>query len=199
MSSGREPTSPARDVPITLGTDDTSELVTAGLGAMLDRHRDRVTFVPFDPSAVPDVILTDPYAGTGGDVRVRDLVGLGTGRVVVFSWSLDPLHVRRALAAGAAAYLPKTLSAEELVAAIEAVHRDAPEVGLPVPLELPADLTTREAEVLALVCRGLSNDEIATQLYLSINSIKTYIRQVYRKTGMSRRAQLVAWGLHRGF
>ncbi|MGZ4466593.1 MAG: response regulator transcription factor, partial [Nocardioides sp.] len=121
------------------------------------------------------------------------------GRVVVFSWSLDPLHVRRALAAGAAAYLPKTLSAEELVAAIEAVHRDAPEVGLPVPLELPADLTTREAEVLALVCRGLSNDEIATQLYLSINSIKTYIRQVYRKTGMSRRAQLVAWGLHRGF
>jgi DNA-binding CsgD family transcriptional regulator len=62
-----------------------------------------------------------------------------------------------------------------------------------------AGLSTREAEVLELICRGMSNLEIADQLFVSVNSVKTYVRQIYQKIGVSRRAQAVAWGLAQGF
>ena len=62
-----------------------------------------------------------------------------------------------------------------------------------------ADLSTREAEVLDLICRGMSNLEIADQLFVSVNSVKTYVRQIYQKIGVARRAQAVAWGLAHGF
>ena len=60
-------------------------------------------------------------------------------------------------------------------------------------------LTAREAEVLALITQGLSNQEIADRTYLTINSVKTYIRTAYRKIGVTRRAQAVGWGMRHGF
>ena len=60
-------------------------------------------------------------------------------------------------------------------------------------------LTARESEVLVLITQGLSNQEIAERCYLSINSVKTYIRTAYRKLGVNRRAQAVAWGIRNGF
>ncbi len=59
-------------------------------------------------------------------------------------------------------------------------------------------LTPREEQILVLVTAGLTNSEIAEHLVLSINSIKTYVRQAYRKIGATRRAQAVAWGLQHG-
>ena len=56
-----------------------------------------------------------------------------------------------------------------------------------------ARLTNREMTVLELVGTGLSNRDIAERLYLSINSVKTYIRSAYRKIGVSRRAEAVLW------
>ena len=60
-------------------------------------------------------------------------------------------------------------------------------------------LTVREAEIIALITQGLSNQEIAERSYLSINSVKTYIRTAYRKIGVERRAQAVLWGIKHGF
>ena len=60
-------------------------------------------------------------------------------------------------------------------------------------------LSSRESEVLALITQGLSNQEIAERTYLSINSVKTYIRTAYRKIEVTRRAQAVAWGMRHGF
>ena len=60
-------------------------------------------------------------------------------------------------------------------------------------------LSPRESSVLALVTRGFSNQEIADKLYLSINSVKTYIRSAYRKVGVTSRAQAVAWAIQHGF
>ena len=60
-------------------------------------------------------------------------------------------------------------------------------------------LSQRESEVLVLIGRGLSNQEIAEQLYVSVNSVKTYIRQVYAKTGATRRTQAVAWAHEHGW
>lgn len=60
-------------------------------------------------------------------------------------------------------------------------------------------MTSREAEVLALIAQGLSNDEIAKRAYVSINSVKSYIRTAYRKIGVQRRSQAVLWALEHGF
>ena len=60
-------------------------------------------------------------------------------------------------------------------------------------------LTRRESQVISLITRGMSNAEIAEATYLSINSVKTYIRSTYRKIDVSRRAQAVVWGMKNGF
>jgi len=60
-------------------------------------------------------------------------------------------------------------------------------------------LREREARVLRLVAQGLSNDEIARQDFLSINSVKTYIRTGYRKIGATNRTQAVVWAMRHGF
>ena len=59
-------------------------------------------------------------------------------------------------------------------------------------------LTPREQEVLTLITQGLTNQEIADLAYLSINSVKTYVRSAYRKIGVTRRSQAVSWGLRAG-
>ena len=60
-------------------------------------------------------------------------------------------------------------------------------------------MSPREAEVLALITQGLSNQEIANRVYLSINSIKTYIRSAYRKIGITKRTEAAIWGIDNGF
>ena len=62
-----------------------------------------------------------------------------------------------------------------------------------------AGLTPREAEILALITQGLSNQEIAKRAFLSINSVKTYIRTAYRKINVTSRSQAVLWGVDNGF
>jgi NarL family two-component system response regulator LiaR len=59
-------------------------------------------------------------------------------------------------------------------------------------------LSARETDVIALVSQGLSNQEISAELFLGINTIKTYIRTAYRKMGVKSRSQAVLWGLERG-
>ena len=85
---------------------------------------------------------------------------------------------------------------------VEAVLR-----GEPVPAHDGPDedvqvfpgLSQRESEVLVLIGRGLSNQEIADRIYVSVNSVKTYIRQIYAKTGATRRTQAVAWAHEHGW
>jgi DNA-binding CsgD family transcriptional regulator len=56
-------------------------------------------------------------------------------------------------------------------------------------------LTDREASILALIASGMSNQDIATHLYLSVNSIKTYIRTAYRRIGARSRSEALLWAL----
>lgn len=62
------------------------------------------------------------------------------------------------------------------------------------PATLPA-LSTREREVLLLVASGCSNQEIAHALFVSVNTVKTYLRTTYRKLGVTRRSQAVLWAV----
>jgi len=145
----------------------------------------------------------------GDGIDLEDLVRGSNAKVVIFSWNLQPGLVDAAIARGARGYLSKALSAEDLVKGIEAVAQGE------IVRELrPLDdqlldrgawpgrthgLTQREAEVLALITQGLTNQEIADRAYISINSVKTYIRTAYRKIGVTRRSQAVSWGMRHGF
>lgn len=207
-SSGSRP--PAR--PVRLGVLDEAELVTHGLRGMLRAHGDRVALEVLTGPATGDVdrvdvVLCDPFS----DLRPDDasslarLADLQHSRVIVFTWNTTPSGIRRALEAGAHGYLAKTVTSEELVAAVEAAHRGEPLPGgallagaAPSAYAFPG-LSARESEVLALICRGLSNLEIAQELFVSVNSVKTYIRQVYQKAGVSRRTQAVAWAHRHGY
>ncbi|MCL8025561.1 helix-turn-helix transcriptional regulator [Nocardioides bruguierae] len=75
---------------------------------------------------------------------------------------------------------------------------DEARVGQPAWPAQEHGLSAREAEVIALVTRGMANIEIARACYLSINSVKTYVRTAYKKMGVHSRAQAVLWGLAHG-
>ena len=152
----------------------------------------------------PDVILYDTFGRLPDvDEKLRMIVGANDARVIVHSWDDYPEEAARRQ--GAAGYLSKSLGADELVAAIVAIHDGRPvpdgartgtgDAGEPV-LTWPGQvdgLTQRESEMLSFITRGLTNDQIARRAYLSINTVKTYIRAAYRKIGVTNRAQAVAW------
>ena len=188
------------------------EIVVQGLGRLLEPYRDRIHLIEFD-SRLPvardvDVVLYDTFAQDQGDPAAirRVLEAESVGKVVVYSWNTGGEIVESAITRGAAGYLSKGMSADELVDAIERVHR-----GEQVKDRTPthedtgdwpgreAGLSAREAEVLALITQGLTNDDIARRTYLSINSVKSYIRSAYRKIGVTRRPQAVLWGVRHGF
>jgi two-component system, NarL family, response regulator LiaR len=205
-------TADGRPVRVALVND--YELVVVGVAALLEPFRHRVEVVEID-SNLPvlhdvDVILYDTFGQVQGrGVDVDSLVDGSAAKVVIYSWNLHGLLVDDSLEAGAAGYLSKGIEAEELVDAIERIH--AGETLLPtgggtaIPRPESAwpgkehGLTAREAEIIALITQGLSNQEIAERSYLSINSVKTYIRTAYRKIGVERRAQAVLWGIKHGF
>ncbi len=66
-----------------------------------------------------------------------------------------------------------------------------------VPMDLkkrPGDLTDREVEILAMICKGSNNNEIADHLYISTNTVKTHIYNIYRKINVPNRMQAALWG-----
>ena len=107
-------------------------------------------------------------------------------------------------------FLDKRLTAEELADALERIHRgESGVVSADYPPSVDFDLgewpgrehglSAREAEVIALITQGLSNEEIADRTYMSINTVKTYIRTAYRKIGVDNRTRAVLWGVDNGF
>ncbi len=156
----------------------------------------------------PDVMILDLRMPDLGGLAVLDKLRTSRPeiRIIVMTASEQASTLLDAIAAGAAGYLSKSLSAGELVARLVAIHDSERPAG-------PADqeeathtwpgqsmgLSEREAEMLTFIVRGLTNEDIAARAYLSINTVKTYIRTAYRKIGVTSRSQAVAWGFRNGF
>lgn len=205
---------PAR-APITVALVDDYDVVVKGVANMLDPYRDRIVVAELD-STMPvednvDIVLYDSFAQPESDhEEIAVLVANPRARrVVVYTWNFHPDLIDSARQHGAHGYLSKTMPARELVAALEAVHsgeivisdpaartRSAPGTDWPGRSE---GLTDREAEILALITQGKSNADVARLTYLSPNTVKSYIRTLYRKIGVGSRTQAVLWGMQHGF
>jgi DNA-binding NarL/FixJ family response regulator len=153
----------------------------------------------------PDVMLLDlRLPGTSGfDVLTRLRREFPDARVVVLSNYQGSEDVYRAVRSGAAGYLTKDASGQELIDAITTVHRDfryLPRTALDRLAERTsaADLTPRETEVLTCITQGRSNREIAEQLHISEKTVRIHVSAVLEKMGARDRTQATIFALQRG-
>lgn len=199
-------------VPITLALVNDYPVVTQGIARMLEDF-DRLEVVELvageNPSRVVDLVLYDAFAarGRGRYDVMRLLEDERNRKLAVYTWHVAEAQVQQALDLGIDGYLSKELGADELADALIRIHQGE-RVVEPKPMSenieivdwpgRSAELSPREAEVVALITQGATNDEIARTCYLSINSVKSYIRSAYRKMGVERRSQAVLWGVQNG-
>ena len=155
----------------------------------------------------PDLVLMDvSMPGLGGLEATRRLVAGHPGaNVVMLTAQEDRDHVAAAVTAGARGYLVKDVSREELCAAVAGAlaGRDLVEPSLRRALverreDKGAQLTERELQVLTGMSQGKSNAQIGRELFLSEDTVKTHARRLFRKMGVTDRAQAVASGFRRG-
>ncbi len=155
----------------------------------------------------PDVVLMDlVMPGMGGVAATRAIrEKRPQTRVIALTNFGDQEHVREAIKAGAIGYLLKDASGEELVAAIRnavagraTLASEAAQALVEVtagPRPPGEDLTRREREVLALLVKGLSNEEIAGRLVIMASTVKYHVSNILSKLGAGTRTEAVAIAL----
>jgi DNA-binding NarL/FixJ family response regulator len=206
---------------------DDQDLVRGGLRLILDAEDDvRVVGEAADGAAGrrlvedtdPDVVLMDVrMPGEDGIAATRALVERGArARVLMLTtFDLDE-YVYDALAAGAAGFLLKDMAGEDIVAAVRQAARGTDSLLAPAltrrlverfarsrPMSadvrrLADSLTPREADVLRLVARGMSNQEVARALFIGETTVKTHLARLFVKLGVRDRVQAVVFAYESG-
>jgi DNA-binding NarL/FixJ family response regulator len=200
---------------------DSQELIRLGVRAMLEGTRVKIVGEASDAKSMltlakkhkPAVVVLD-VAIPGGDAF--ELAGTLSkslpGTALVFMTAHDnPTYMARARAVGAMNCLLKSVSQKELVTAIEHAAAGKPASGAAPFAKIAASmeprdtraardsgLTPRESQVLSHVAFGLSNDEIARSLEISIETVKEHIQNVLRKLAVSDRTQAAVWAVQSG-
>ncbi|TPG67103.1 response regulator [Hymenobacter nivis] len=204
---------------------DDHPALTRGLAALFNQEPDLavhgqfatggalLAFLEGAPALPADVLLLDlhlppPHDGLDLLPRLRrQWPGL---RVLVFSSAISPGLVAQARAAGAQGFLDKSAEAPDLLAAIRAVHagqqvfpaRPGPRAAAPQPaaeaLLRLHQLSTREREIIGLVCAGLPSRAIAARLSLAEATVATHRRNLMQKLGLHGVAELVRFAHEHG-
>ena len=214
--------------PIGVLIADDQPMVRAGLRMILELEpdidivgeaADGNEAVAVAAATEPDVILMDVrMPNLDGLEATRRIVGSredGPRVLILTTFDLD-VYVYEALASGASGFVLKDIEPEKLVDAIRVIAngdallspavtrklieefvRRPPEVVRPSPRELE-QLTAREAEIMALVARGLSNAEIAAQAFVSEPTVKTHVARILMKLGLRDRVQVVVYAYEHG-
>jgi DNA-binding NarL/FixJ family response regulator len=204
---------------------DDQALVRSGLRALLEARGVDVlgeaehgrTAVETTRALRPDVLVMDIRMPVmDGISATREVVAarLSTRVLVLTTYDLDE-YVYEALRAGAAGFLLKASPPDRLVDAIhviadgdslvapsltqrliaEYVRRPPPSAGIPDSLR---ELTEREREVLVLIAGGLSNEDIAEKLFVSVSTVKTHVNRILGKLDLRSRAQAVVTAYETG-
>jgi RNA polymerase sigma factor (sigma-70 family) len=212
--------------PITVVVADDQRLVRAGFRVILDAEPD-IRVVGEAGDGMEAVALTKRLAPAVVllDIRMPNLDGLAAARAILTETSSRTLmlttfdsdeYVYAALRAGASGFLLKDVPSEHLVTAVRSVARGDALIDPTITRrliahfvhaarradELPAalaTLTARERDVLRQVARGLSNVEIAEELVIEENTVKTHVARILTKLGLRDRVQAVVLAYETGF
>lgn len=204
--------------PVRVVLVDDHPVVRAGLRAVLEEHDDLAVVLELGTAEelvartadglAADVVLLDLRFGDGrmgGADATREVVAAQGPPVLVLTTYDADADIVAAVEAGATGYLLKDAPTQELVGAVRAAAAGRVALGPAVQARLlgrlraPAlALTPRELEVLGLVARGRSNDDVARELFLSRATVKSHLVHVYEKLGVPSRTAAVAEARRRG-
>jgi DNA-binding NarL/FixJ family response regulator len=187
----------ARPIQIALVND--YEIILRGLHSILAPFSDRVEVIEYDtgdtPDRLADVALFDTFASRRDalDRAQRMVAEQRVRHVVLYTFDASEEFLTIARAMGVSGVVLKSATGEDLVTAIERVVAGE-RVGLDKAVRATRgprtdDLSPREQEVLALLALGRTNAEIGAQLFLSVDTVKTYVRRVFAKLGVNNRTQ----------
>ena len=214
---------PMPDTSIRVLIAEDHPIMRQGLGVVLDAYDDLVLVgeaedgeqaVQLTKSLKPDVIVMDiqmPVKDGLSAIREISDLRLGT-RILVLTSYPDDDKVFQAIKAGALGYFLKETRSEQLAEAIRLVQRGEaalpPEIAGKLMQEIKAPtetippeeaLTPREMEILLYLARGLSNQEIADELGISITTVATHVRNILGKLHLANRTQAalyaIEWGI----
>jgi DNA-binding NarL/FixJ family response regulator len=200
--------------PIRVLTVDDHPLLREGIAALVNGENDMqlVAEATNGQEAIeqyrlhrPDVTLMDLQMPTLSGIEA--IVGIRTeypnARIIVLTTYTGDVQVLRALKAGARGYILKEQVHRELMDTIRAVHAGQKRIPPEVAAELADhcaedDLTSREIDVLRLIATGNANKEIAAQLSIAEETVKSHITNIMAKLGANDRTHAVTIGLKRG-
>lgn len=162
---------------------------------------------------LPDLILMDLIMPVmdGVETTSEVCVRYPAIKVIILTSFLEDDKVLQAVEAGAVSYVLKTVSAEELLYAIQGACRGMPVMNTEVSQALTRGLrqraaqvdeeglTSREKEVLLLIADGKSNKEIAEELHISIKTVKTHVSNLLMKCELEDRTQLAIYAHRKGW
>lgn len=205
---------------------DDHAILRAGLRLLVNAQADMevVAEAPDGEQAVlaaretaPDVALLDLTMPRLGGMRALQQIvrTCPSARVLVLTMHDDPAYLRSVLAAGASGYVLKRSVDAELLAAIRAVHRGGTFVDPSLANVLVQDvlaktggkarrarpvniLSERELQVLRLVARGYSSQQIAKQILVGVKTVETYRSRLAQKLGLKSRSELVRFAVQMG-
>jgi DNA-binding NarL/FixJ family response regulator len=154
----------------------------------------------------PDVLVTELDPGDGGADALREVGTVAPNtKTVVVSGSHDMSQIDAALSAGAVAYVVKTAHPEDIASAIrqafdQSLFLASRPAGAAAPAQprtsapaAAAELTNRELTMLQLAAEGYSNTELARKLWVTEQTVKFHLSNVYRKLGVANRTEASRW------
>jgi two-component system, NarL family, response regulator len=194
---------------------DDHPMLRAGLAATINAEDDMtiageagngLEAVRLFAQLLPDVTLMDlrlpEMNGVDAIRAIREIDP--QARIIVLTTYDGDQDIRRALEAGARAYLLKDMLRKELIDAIRAIHRGqrylSPAAAARLAERTPGqDLSAREVEILRLVVKGMSNKEMAGELGLAEGTVRIHLSHIFEKLGVHDRTQAAVVALQRGF
>jgi DNA-binding NarL/FixJ family response regulator len=200
--------------PIRILTVDDHPLLREGIAALVNAESDMklVAEACNGHEAIekfrlhrPDVTLMDLQMPALNGLEA--IIGIRSefphARIIVLTTYVGDVQVLRALKAGARAYILKGHVHRELLETIRAVHTGQKRIPTEVAMELAGhaaedDLTSREIDVLRLIATGNANKEIAGQLSIAEDTVKSHVTNILAKLGANDRTHAVTIGLKRG-